>query len=58
MEFMFERPDVRDRFLEIYQNRGGMTPVLKRVPLTVVKQQDLGTRGCINYAMIHKIFHF
>ncbi len=38
MEFMFERPEVRERFLEVYQNRGGMTGVMKRIPLTVVKQ--------------------
>jgi len=37
MEFMFERKEVKERFLEIYQNRGGMTPVLKRIPITVVK---------------------
>lgn len=51
MEFMFERPEVKSRFLDIFQNRGGMSSILKRIPITVVKKEDLATSGCITYAL-------
>lgn len=38
MEFMFERPEVRERFLNLFQNRGGLTGMLKQFPLIIVKQ--------------------
>eukprot|EP00347_Sterkiella_histriomuscorum_P017480 403349200 len=58
MEFMFERPEVRKRFLDIYHNRGGMTSILKRVPIKVVKKDDLAIQGCINCALYQKHFKF
>lgn len=58
MEPMFEKPDIRKRFLDIYQNRGGLTDILKQVPIKIVKKEDFAIQGCVNCALFQKHFEY
>jgi glucokinase len=49
-----ERKDLKDKFLEKYQNRGSAVELLKKFPLTLVLRRDLALLGCLNYS---KNFH-
>ncbi len=52
---MFEKPVVKDRFLEVFQNRGGLTELLKTISVTLVKSKDLAIKGCIKYTELKKL---
>ena len=50
MRFAFEDPELRDKFLEKFQNRGAMAEMLKRIPITLVLRGDIALLGCLHYA--------
>ncbi|CDW88732.1 glucokinase [Stylonychia lemnae] len=58
MEFLFERPEISKRFIHNFQNREGMSSILQRIPITVVKKADIATSGCVTYALIKNLFEF
>ena len=48
---IFEMPEVKAKFLEIFQNRASLSELLKTIPITLVLCKDLAIKGCVVYSL-------